>query len=160
MGTSGSGHHRTLRRGMAEPGPTGAAGRWRPHSAALGPTAGQQPDLTWGQRGAGKRWWGAAEALHSSSASALADHRSSLGCVRRTAASSSRSSFHSPLLSPGEATVSRSGLPSTRESWTHWREPREWLPSCWEDGNISAIRRELGWSSSWRENSGGSCHCQ
>lgn len=85
------------------------------HSA---PLLSGQHNLTWGRHGDGKCWWGAAEALHSSSASAVAEHCSSLGCVRRSAASSSRSSFHSPLLSSGETTVSRCGLPSNTQKQT------------------------------------------
>lgn len=112
------------------------------HSA---PLLSGQHNLTWGRHGDGKCWWGAAEALHSSSASAVTEHCSSLGCVRRSAASSSRSSFHSPLLSSGETTVSRCGLPSNTQKRTHWREPREWPPRCWEDGSISAIRSWGGW---------------
>jgi len=45
------------------------------------------------------------------------------------------------LISTGEAAVSSPGLPSTRETWTYWRESSKGPLRPIRDWNISPMRR-------------------
>lgn len=155
MSTTRFSHHGTLRGEWLSRVPQEQLGA-REHTALhSAPLLSGQPDLSWGQRGDGKCWWGAAEALHSSSASALAEHRSSLGCVRRSAASSLRSSFLTPLLSSGEATVSSVDSPVI-QNWTQGRADK--LLGGWE--HHLSYEESAGMASCQKDSSMGSYHCQ
>lgn len=64
-----------------------------------------------------------------------------------------RSSFPSPQCWWGHtwSTVATSGLPSTRESWTYWKESGKGPQRWWREWSISCIRKGWkSWHSAWR----------